>query len=323
MPAAIGHFGLVADIGGTHARFARVDAGGRPGEAQSFPVADYPNVFEAARAYLGRDEPEALVFAVAGPVTEGRIHFTNSGWVFSEGELREQLGVRHARLINDFEAQARAVAHLPAQALVHLGSPRDFDARQDGTMALVGPGTGLGVGGLVRAGKSEIALVTEGGHASLAPLDEAEVAILEVLMKRFGHVSAERVLSGPGLVNLYEAMSETESMIRTPPEPSTITEKARRDPASFEGRVFARFCAMLGSVAGDVALTMGARSGVLIAGGILPDMVELFQASDFRKRFEAKGRFADYMKAIPTLLIVEPNAGLIGAGAVLASMREI
>ncbi|MGH6871965.1 MAG: glucokinase [Rhizomicrobium sp.] len=317
MPASRPQSGLVADIGGTHARFAAVDPDGRLATPESLPVADYPGVVEAARAYLGDNRPEALVFAVAGPVTDGRIHFTNSGWAFSEAELRDKLGVRHARLINDFEAQARGVAHLPAASLLHLGGPSEFDARADGTIALVGPGTGLGVGGLARAGQCEIALVTEGGHASLAPADEEEVAILKVLMKRFGHVSAERVLSGPGLVNLFEAMSEVESTIRTPPEPATITEKAKREPASFEGRVFARFCAMLGSVAGDVALVTGARKGVLIAGGILPDAADTLRASDFRKRFEAKGRFAGYLRAIPTLLILEPNAGLIGAASVL------
>ena len=317
MPAFHTKSGLVADIGGTHARFAMADAKGAICAPETLAVADYGSVVEAARAYLKGETPEALVFAVAGPVKDGRIHFTNSGWSFSEAELRETLGVKRARLINDFEAQSRAVAHLPKAALVHLGGPRDFDAKADGTIALVGPGTGLGVGGFVRSGKCGVALVTEGGHASFAPCDELEVEILKILMKRFGHVSCERLLCGPGLANLFEAMSEIEGKPRKAPEPVSITDTAKRDPKSLEARVFLKFCAILGSVAGDVALTMGARNGVLIAGGILPDAVDILKASDFRARFEAKGRFADYMRAIPTLLIVEPHAGLIGAASVL------
>ena len=312
-------FGLVADIGGTHVRFARAALSGAPAisAAETLAVADYPDVVAAAKAYLKGETPEALVFAVAGPVKDGRIHFTNSGWSFSESELREKLGVKRARLINDFEAQSRAVAHLAPASLVHLGGPRDFDAKADGTIALIGPGTGLGVGGFARAGKSGVALVTEGGHAGFSPHDDEEIAILKILMARFGHVSAERVLSGPGLANLHAAMAEIEGRDGKPPPPEEITATARRDPQSFDGRVFARFCAMLGSVAGDIALILGARQGTLIAGGILPDAVEALKASTFRARFEDKGRFADYMRAIPTLLIVEPHAGLIGAAAAL------
>jgi len=311
-------YGLVADIGGTHARFAvaALEGEGAIREPRTFAVADHKNVDDAAREFLSTEglahPPEALVFAVAGPVTGGRIHFTNSGWAFSEGELRKTLGVKRARLVNDFEAQARAVAVLKPAALLRIGGPEAFDPRADGTIALVGPGTGLGVGGLARKGGASIALVSEGGHAGFAPVDETDVTILEALRKKFDRVSAERLLSGPGLANLFEAMSG-----KTPPAPEEITARAKSDPKSFEGQVFARFCAILGSVAGDVALVMGARSGVVLAGGILPNAVELLQASDFRARFEDKGRFADYLRAIPTRLIVEPHAGLIGAASIL------
>jgi glucokinase len=310
-------YGLVADIGGTHARFAVAALEGSAiREPRNFAVADYQNVDDAAREFLAEEglthPPEALVFAVAGPVTDGRIHFTNSGWAFSEEDLCETLGVKRAHLVNDFEAQARAVAVLKPAALVHLGGPPGFDAGADGTFALVGPGTGLGVGGLSRKGEASVALVTEGGHAGFAPGDDAEIAILKALRDKFGHVSAERLLSGPGLVNLFAAMKSGKA-----PAPEEITERAKSAPSSFEAKVFARFCAMLGGFSGDVALVMGARKGVLIAGGILPNAVEALKASDFRKRFEDKGRFADYMRAIPTLLIVEPHAGLIGAASIL------
>ncbi|HEY2070171.1 MAG TPA: glucokinase [Rhizomicrobium sp.] len=305
---------LVADIGGTHCRFALAKPGSTSiSEPKSFAVADYPGVVEAARDFLGGETVEALVFAVAGPVENGRIHFTNSGWSFSESELREKLGVKRAQLVNDFAAQARAVAVLPSTSLVHVGGPANFDAKADGTIALIGPGTGLGVGGLVREGKASIALVGEGGHANFAPGDDAEIAILGALMKRFGHVSRERLLSGPGLANLFEAMSDG----KPAPAPEDITARAKSEPESFEAKVFARFCAILGSAAGDVALTMGARAGVLLAGGILPNAVDILKVSDFRKRFEAKGRFKDYLAKISTLLIVEPHAGLIGAANIL------
>ncbi len=315
-------YGLVADIGGTHARFAVADLGeGAIREPKTFAVADYGDVTKAVRAFLDQEgvtaAPEALVFAVAGPVENGHIHFTNSGWQFSEKELRAKLGVKRARLVNDFEAQARAVPVLKPATLVQIGGPGTFDAKADGTIALVGPGTGLGVGGLVRKDGARIALVGEGGHASFAPHDEAEIQILEVLMKRFGHVSAERLLCGPGIVNLYEAMDEIAGEAGKATAPEDITARAKSDPQSFEAQVFARFCAMLGSVAGDVALVMGARQGVLIAGGILPNAVEILRQSEFRERFEDKGRFQDYMRAIPTLLIVEPHAGLLGAAAIL------
>ncbi|HEY1629964.1 MAG TPA: glucokinase [Rhizomicrobium sp.] len=315
-------YGLVADIGGTHARFAVAALEGSAiREPRNFAVADYQNVDDAAREFLAEEglthPPEALVFAVAGPVTDGRIHFTNSGWAFSESELRETLGVKRARLVNDFEAQARAVAVLKPAALVRIGGPDAFDPKADGTIALVGPGTGLGVGGLARKDGASIALVSEGGHAGFAPADETDATILEALRKKFGHVSAERLLSGPGLANLFEAMSA-----KTPPAPEEITARAKSDPKSFEAEVFARFCAILGSVAGDIALILGARAGVVLAGGILPNAIALLQASGFRARFEDKGRFADYLRAIPTRLIVEPHAGLIGAASILRDAHQ-
>jgi glucokinase len=299
---------LVADIGGTHARFALSDGALR--EIVSLPSKDFAGLADAAKAYLAKvgARPSRAAFAVAGPVGEGTVTLTNLGWSFSADELSAALGVT-VTLLNDFEALAYAVPHLSASDLVSIGP--DVEGEANGTVAILGPGTGLGVGGW----SNGHALVTEGGHADFAPADDIEIDILKFLRARFGHVSWERVLSGPGLVNLYDAMGGRESLA-----PQEITAQVGRDPRCT--KVFARFCAILGSAAGDIALTMGARGGVLIAGGILPALREPFAASQFRARFEAKGRFADYLGAIPTRLIVQDHAGLIGAAASLAAMRN-
>jgi glucokinase len=208
------------------------------------------------------------------------------------------------------------VPEFEARDLKQIG-PLPFLNRRTGTMAIVGPGTGLGVGGLVRSNDAMLPLVTEGGHANFAPTDDLESDVAKILRKKFGRVSNERIISGPGLQNLYAAMAQIEGRPAQDVASEKITGTAREKPDSFEAKVFGRFCAILGSVAGDYALGMGARGGVLIAGGILPDAVDFFVASDFRKRFEDKGRFADYMKAIPTALIVDERAGLRGAAAIL------
>jgi glucokinase len=317
-------FGLVADIGGTNVRFAAVDLQAPQPEIDSLrflSTRGHPDIVAAAKAYL-RDAglhapPRALVFAVAGPVENNEIHLTNAGWRISAKELRQGLGAPYARLVNDFEAVAQAVHHLHERDLAAIGPSPRFDPHGDGTIAIVGPGTGLGVAGLVNAGDAHIALVTEAGHAAFAPTDELEMRVVEILMRKFGRVSAERILSGPGLLNLYGAMAEIDDFTLDDRTPESITQIARGDPSSFEAKVFARFCAILGSVAGDVALTMGARRGVLIGGGILPDAAGLLAASEFRERFEDKARFRDYMRAIPTSLILQPHAGLIGAASIL------
>ena len=318
-------YGLIADIGGTHVRFATADPKTGAPDIASLKITatkDHSDITAAARSYLTERKldapPRAIVFAVAGPVTHGEIKLTNAGWHIRESDLRANLKTQNAHLVNDFEALAMAVPSLARNGgLKPVGGPA-FDAAKDGTIAIVGPGTGLGVGGAVRKNGESIALVTEGGHAAFAPSDDIEIEILKFLTKKFGRVSNERLLSGPGIFNLYSALSAIEDKDATDTTPEAITKTAREKPDSFEAKVFARFCAILGAVAGDVALTMGARGGVLIGGGILPDAAEVFAKSEFRACFEAKARFTDYMKAIPTLLIADPHAGLIGAGAILA-----
>ena len=315
--------GLVADIGGTNVRFALADVdAARPSfdNEKKYSTKSHSDIAGAAKAYLDdlkfTGEIAGLVFGVAGPVQHGAIHLTNAGWTISEDDLRSKLKIPFARVLNDFETLAEAVPEFEAQDLKQIG-PLPFMNRRTGTMAIVGPGTGLGVGGLIRSNDATLPLVTEGGHANFAPVDDLEIQMLQIILKKFGRVSNERVLSGPGLQNISAAMAQIEGRPQSDIAPEDITKTAREKPDSFEAKVFGRFCAMLGSVAGNYALGMGARGGVLIAGGILPDAVEFFLASDFRKRFEDKGRFADYMKAIPTALIVDEHAGLRGAAAIL------
>ena len=310
-------FGLVADAGGTNVRFALVGADGKPRAPKKFASKDFPGIADAAKTYLSESgaKPSRAVFAVAGPVRDNAIHMTNIGWIFSGDDVAKALGMERVTLINDFEAIAYAVPHLGPNDLVAIG-PDKLVTRA--AVAIVGPGTGFGVAGCIPANEGVIALVSEGGHASFAPTDEVEISILKSLSARFGRLSIERILSGPGLVVLAEAMGAVPGTLT----PQGITEAARGDAGGFEGRVFARFCAILGSVAGDLALTMGARGGVLIAGGILPAMREALAASEFRARFEAKGRFADYMRDIPTHLIVQDFAGLIGAAAHLQALTD-
>jgi len=298
--------GLVADLGGTNVRFALTQPGTtalvRPGK---FASRQFASLADAAKAYLGDTRPDRAVFAVAGPVEAGRVHLTNLGWELSEDALAKALGIAQVRLINDFEAIALSLPHLAAADLLAIGP----EIEAAGALAVVGPGTGFGVAGWANGA----VLVAEGGHADFAPADETEIAIWKALHGRFGHVSLERLLSGPGLVNLYQALGGHAALAA-----EEITARRQSDPLAHAA--FERFCAILGTAAGNIALTLGARGGVYIAGGILPPLRAAFAASAFRMRFEAKGRFAGYMRAIPTRLIVQDQAGMIGAAAALRAM---
>lgn len=306
---------LVADIGGTNARFAL----GRPGETalehfRSLPVKDYPGLLQAVSTYLDScpKRPTSAVMAVAGPVAEGAVRFINSPWHVTIDQLTD-LGLGRATLLNDFEALAWALPHLPSKDLVPLGGPAAGLA--GATLAVLGPGTGFGVSALVRNGPDRIsALATEGGHAAIGPVDEVEDALVHLLRGRHGRASIERLLCGPGLVILHQALAEIAGQpAPKETEPDQITRLALAEHESPCGVTVTRFCAMLGSVAGDIALTTGARGGVYIAGGLAPRILDFLAASPFRERFEAKGRYRDYMAAIPTSVITHPHPALLGA----------
>jgi glucokinase len=319
-----GLIGLVGDVGGTNARFAlaRREAGRLViDQAKTFRAADYATGDDALKAYLadlapGTPRPVSAVVAAAGPIEDGAVIFTNNTtWRFSETGLAAAGDFKHAQLINDFTAQALAIDHLQETDLRRLGGP---DVRPgQGSVAILGPGTGFGAGARIDDGRDHAVLTSEGGHTGFAPGDEVEVEIVRRLIATFGRASVERILSGPGLLNLYKTLGAMRSQPAPLDEPDEVTRQALAgEPLS--RLALERFCAILGSVAGDFALAYGARAGVYVSGGIAPIIIDVLAASDFRRRFEAKGRMSDYLKAIPTFVVTQPHAALLGAASLLA-----
>ena len=310
---------LVGDVGGTNARFAIATwKDGRPvlEHHESFPAEQYPTFLKGVAAFIDGCEvkPSGGVIAVAGPVEDGAIDLTNSPWAVSETELAT-LGLNPVKLINDFEALAWGAPIVPASDLVHLGGPETGDPHA--TLAVLGPGTGFGVSALVRdAHGREMAMPSEGGHACFPPGDPIEDEILRILRERYDRVSIERLICGPGLLNMHRALARIEGRETHVDDPAEITREALADWDSPCGATLARFCAILGAVAGDIALTTGAKGGVYIAGGIAPRILDFLKASPFRRRFERKGRFKDYMADIPTWVITHKHAALLGAARV-------
>jgi len=313
---------LVGDVGGTNARFAIARmVGGMPvlDHHESFPAEQYPTFLKGVAAFVDGCEvkPTGGVIAVAGPVEDGAIDLTNSPWAVSETEL-QTLGLNPVRLINDFEALAWGAPIIPADSLERLGGPETGD--RHATIAVLGPGTGFGVSALVRdAHGKEMAMPSEGGHACFPPGDPVEDEILRILRRRYDRVSIERLICGPGLLNMHRALAEIDGRETHIDDPAEITTTALADPDSPCGATLARFCAILGAVAGDIALTTGARGGVYIAGGIAPRILPFLKSSPFRRRFERKGRFRDYMADIPTWVITHKHAALLGAARVAFS----
>ncbi|RPE81492.1 glucokinase [Vulcaniibacterium tengchongense] len=312
---------LLADIGGTNARFAlaREDAQS-PLVADSvgeFAVADFPSLAHAAQHYLDGNGARVRrgVFAVAGRVDGDVARITNHPWVISADRTREALGLEQVRLINDFAAQAMAVSLLGPADVVPVG-PTGWPGRGDGdrTYAVIGPGTGLGVGGLIRRDGRYYPLQTEGGHVSFAPGTPEEIEILKRLSEEFGRVSNERLVSGMGLVNLHRALSLIAGEDPGPMTPPDITARAKAGDARCL-RTLDVFCAVFGAAAGDLVLTLGAWDGVFLTGGLVPKLLPTLAHSGFRARFEQKGRFSPVMAKIPTLAVTHPQPGLLGAAA--------
>jgi glucokinase len=306
---------LVGDIGGTNARFGLTEPSGKLLHSAVLADADYAGLGEAIEAYLagrgGLPRPRRGAIAIASPVAGDEVRMTNHPWSFSIAELRARLGFEQLEIINDFTAQALALPHLgPGDKMtVGGGAPRPGFP-----MGVLGPGSGLGVSGLVPMGERWIPLSGEGGHATMPPASEREGAVLAEMRRHFDHVSAERVLSGPGLVNLYNALAAVEGVPAAQYTAAQITD-AGADTLCRETTEM--FCAMLGTVAGDLALTLGAKGGVYIGGGIVPRLGERFAASQFRARFEAKGRFQDYLAAIPTYVVTNKLPAFLGCAAKL------
>ncbi len=313
---------LLGDIGGTNARWAWQAAPGASIEDVSVrPCAANASLHESAVAYLadkGHALPAWVGIGIATPVTSDRVAMTNHTWGFSITELKHALGAERCLVINDFTALAMSLTALAPSDLRQIGSGT---AVPGATMALLGAGTGLGVSGLVPRGAGRWSAISgEGGHVTLAATDEHEAAIVAELRRRFGHVSAERVLSGTGLVNLYGALCALNGSFEASLSPADVTDAALDGSDTLCVQAVQRFTAFLGNAAGNLALTLGAQGGVYIGGGIVPRLGERFEGALFRQHFEAKGRFTDYLKVMPTHVITAAAPALVGASNALDLM---
>lgn len=316
---------LVANIGGTHARFglALPSRAGRPEVVAvgQYLTADFASFSDAAGHYLGgvgAEKPTQGVFAVASAVTGDQVKITNNPWTFSIREMRRDLRLDGVRVINDFSALSRSLPWLQPGDVHAIGAvpPRSAPG-VDATYAVVGPGTGLGVGCLAMRGGQGVVIESEGGHVSFAPGDRYEMRVLELLFERYGRVSAERLISGTGLLNLYQAVCAIEGTPAQLETPAAVTAHAVADRAGPCGRTLELFWSLLGSFAGDAALSFGAWDGVFIAGGVAQKILPWLEAGAFRRRFEDKGRHQALMRAIPTQVVLHPHAELLG----VASLR--
>jgi glucokinase len=307
---------IVADIGGTNARFAcAADVSNELQHIRTLQCADYPGIEDAVRDYASSLPPHtvsSMCLAIAGPVEQDLIRVTNNAWVFSRSELAAALDCK-VYTINDFFAQASCLTVLGAHELEWWGAPRPGGNR---VRVVLGPGTGLGVAGI--SGDGEI-MPTEGGHIAFAPANAHELQLLELLWRQFERVSVERLLSGPGLCTLYEANGALAGKRVDAEDPATITQRAQQGDALCL-QTIRDFLDILANVAGDYALGMGARDGVYLTGGILPKLGTLLDRKRFRERFESRGRMQAYCAKTPLALITAENTGLRGS---LAALRRI
>jgi glucokinase len=297
----------MADIGATNTRCALLDDKGQELAPESFDNADFTGVAGVLRVYLDHrrasDRPTRAALAVAAPIGGDEVQMVNIGWRFSQKALKEELDLKRLQIVNDFAAIAWALPLLAAADVVRVGGGESVPRR---TIAALGPGSGLGVSALVPAADSWAVMTGEGGHVAMPAATREEQDVIALLRERFdGHCSAERVLSGPGLVNLYVALAELAGRGRPTVTPEDVTNLARQgEPLA--RKTLAMFFAMLGTIAANLAVTTGAHGGVYIAGGIVPRLVDQLHKSEFRARFEAKGRYRDYLAAIPTHVITAP-----------------
>jgi len=303
---------LLADIGGTNARFAMLVKGQIGSIIQAF-VADFPDAASAISWFLSSQAPSLdivlALLGVAGPVEGHRCTITNSHWVIDGNELSRRFGFTKVALVNDFEAVAWSLPELTLNDLCSIGGR---NINHDWPMVVLGPGTGLGVAALLPHAGDRICIATEAGHMSLAGSSRREDAIIDRLRGRFGHVSAERALSGPGLENLYSAIADVDGVTVPARRAAEIMAAGLADVCAISLAALDMFCGMLGTVAGGLALTFRAQGGVFIAGGIVPRFPEFFSKSQFRARFEAMGRYQNYVQPIATSIILRPDIAFFG-----------
>jgi glucokinase len=314
---------VAADIGGTHARFAiatvadgRVQSLGPEIVLRTADHASLQTAWEAFALQLGRPLPKAAGIAVACPVDGEVLKFTNNPWIIRPALIPEKLGVDAHVLVNDFEAVAHAVAQSPEDQFRHLCGP-ETPLPANGVISIVGPGTGTGVAQLHRTGGGYHVIATEGGHVDFAPVDSIEDAVLAGLRKSHARVSAERIVSGPGLAAIYTALASLEGRATVAMDDKSLWTAALEGSDSLAAAALDRFCLALGGFAGNTALSQGA-AGVVIAGGLGLRLAEHLPRSGFRQRFIAKGRFEALMAALPVKLITHPQPGLYGAAAAFA-----
>ena len=310
---------LVADIGGTNARFAMADLDTLElTSMRQFRCEEQPDLGSAALDYVRslQERPRFAAIGVAAPVVGGEITFTNSPWRFAKSELRTALGLDGLLILNDFEALALSLPHLKSEELHRIGGG---DAPPLATKAVLGPGTGIGVAGLQWSGSGWTAISGEGGHIALAAQSPDEFALVDALRAGRERVSVERALSGPGLADLYLAVAATKGHSVELLQPSEVVERAlrRADPLAVE--TLSMFVAWLGRFAGDVALMFGARGGVYLGGGIAPKIREMLSEGAFRAAFEDKGRMRSYLAPVPVYVILDATAALKGAAAALCT----
>jgi glucokinase len=306
---------LIGDIGGTNARFGWQSSASQPIEfIETYRCADFPSIDEAIAFYLGKHsfvDPSAFVLGVATPVNGDLIQFTNSHWSFSVDTLKKRFHAAHGIVINDFLALASIIPILRASDVEKLNSANPL---KHAPVALIGPGTGLGVACLFadHAGTYR-ASPGEGGHVTLAAANDDEAALIAVLRAKFGHVSAERAVSGPGLVEIYLALAELRGVNAEALTPAQVTERAIAASDPLCVAALEQFTDFLGSVAGNLALTVGAFGGVYLGGGIVPTLGAHFDHERFLRAFENKGRFGDYLQRVPVSVITCDMPGLRGA----------
>lgn len=312
------------DVGGTHARFATAEiSGGRvmnlsePVTMRTAEHASFQTAWEAFEASRGQPLPRAVSIAVAGPINGDVIRFANNPWIIRPALVKEKLRVETFTLVNDFEAVGHAVANASEEHFVHLCGPNQpFGA--SGMISIIGPGTGLGVAQVLRLDSGYHVQATEGGHIDYAPHDSIEDAILARLRKRYRRVSAERVVSGPGIVDIYETLASIEGRAIKSMDDKALWALGTSGEDSLAAAAVDRFCLSLGSIAGDIALAQGGFAGVVIAGGLGLRIKDSLMRSGFAERFRAKGRFEGLMAGVPVKLITHPQPGLFGAAAAFA-----
>jgi glucokinase len=314
---------LLGDIGGTNIRLAWQEALQAPlSHVRVFPCSEFPSIEQAIDSYLkleGLSMPRQCAIGIANPVTGDWVRMTNHSWSFSQEALKSHLGVQRLVVINDFTALALALPDLPSDSLIQIGGGQ---AVENSALGLIGPGTGLGISGLIYSHLNGqwSALSGEGGHITLAAQTEEEFAILSLIRRRYGHASAERILSGPGLLDLYLALRQYRGIGGNEVSGAAeITALALHEGDALALQTLHLFSGFLGSVAGDLALTLGARGGIYIGGGVVPRLLGWIEHSALRERFESKGRFRSYLQNVPLWVIHAPvSPALAGVSKALS-----